>query len=432
MITETGLLKRADSNDECTIDIAIELFRHTVLSIQMHSALYAAVRPSRDEYVAVVEELEGKLVKWHQNCTKNISLNSPKPERRFQAAHLESWFHEARILMRHPSISLSPSPSFTNDCVRICVESSRAILHLTDELRKGNHYLDTTWYGATLQLIATSTILFSLWDKRDTVTPEEILAVRKEMDLCMDIMGDLGSLLGSPNRLREVVQVLTQRTMDLLDSKHDKPPPSKSTTRVSPPTAAFPSYPASSTNPSIPSMRVSSSTPPINPPFIHPPQSLSPYPPAHTQTDQEFYDSAANTPTTFPPAYPDAPSSYPPNWGWSGSESWRQYIQNITTISGELDPSETYSATALIALNQDCNNGFMPNGNAAVLAQNVAAAAAAVQQVQQQEQQQEQQQQQQNGFVQQQAEGSPPWPIAISAFQYTNEVREEQGGAEGQ
>lgn len=104
--------------------------------------------------------------------------------------------------MRHPSLSLSPSPSFTNDCIRICVDSSRQILHLTDELRKGSHYLDTTWSGATIQLLATLTILFSVWEKRDTVTPDEVVQVKTDMDLCMDIMGDVGSLLGKTATLQ--------------------------------------------------------------------------------------------------------------------------------------------------------------------------------------------------------------------------------------
>ena len=107
--------------------------------------------------------------------------------------------HRCRILMRHPSLSLSPSPSFTSDCITICVESSRQILHLTDELRKGSHYLDTTWSGTTIQLLATLTILFSVWQKRDTVTSEVVIQVKADMDLCMDIMGDVGSLLGTPS-----------------------------------------------------------------------------------------------------------------------------------------------------------------------------------------------------------------------------------------
>lgn len=98
--------------------------------------------------------------------------------------------------MRHPSLRLAPSPSFTNECTRICVESSRAIISLTDSLRKGNHYLDTTWYGATVQLVAILTILFSVWEKRETVKPDEIEQMKKDMEVCQEIMADLDNLMG--------------------------------------------------------------------------------------------------------------------------------------------------------------------------------------------------------------------------------------------
>lgn len=99
--------------------------------------------------------------------------------------------------MRHPSLSLSPSPIFNRDSLKICVESSRTILYLTDKLRKDNNHLDTTWYAMTVQLLATLTILFSMWEKRDgEVTQEEIDQVKADMDLCQDIMGDIGVLLG--------------------------------------------------------------------------------------------------------------------------------------------------------------------------------------------------------------------------------------------
>lgn len=70
-------------------------------------------------------------------------------------------------------------------------------MRLTDQLRKGSHYLDTTWYGASVQLVATLTILFSTWEQRDTIKPEEIEMVKKDMEQCKVIMGDLGSILGT-------------------------------------------------------------------------------------------------------------------------------------------------------------------------------------------------------------------------------------------
>lgn len=241
--------------------------------------------------------------------------------------------------MRHPSIDLSPSPIFTRDCTEISVNSSRELLRLTDNLRRGNHYLDTTWYGATVQLLATLTILFSVWDKRNTVTAEEIAEVQRDMDLCMDIMGDLGRLLGtshpspssrtkinqpgSPTRLRDVVQALTVRTMEFLTtpSKPTPPPPPQPFTTPYPPLTAVP-------------MKLSSLGDYPAPSYTYPP------PPP---------------PDPFEPPPPQDAGVFP--WGWNGNESWRQYMQNIGSIVESLDPSETYASSALIALGQDCNGG---------------------------------------------------------------------------
>ena len=99
--------------------------------------------------------------------------------------------------MRHPSLSLSPSPVFNKTSVKMCVDSSREILRLTDKLRRENSYLDATWYTITVQLLAALTILFSMWKKGDQeVTQEEIDQVQADMDLCQEIMGDIGALLG--------------------------------------------------------------------------------------------------------------------------------------------------------------------------------------------------------------------------------------------
>lgn len=81
--------------------------------------------------------------------------------------------------------------------MKMCVESSREILRLTDKIRKENSYLDATWYTITQQLLAALTILFSMWKKGEQeVTQEEIEQVKADMDLCEEIMGELGALLG--------------------------------------------------------------------------------------------------------------------------------------------------------------------------------------------------------------------------------------------
>lgn len=110
-ITETGFLKKDEGIEDCVFDVAIEMFKFTSLYIEMHGTLYAPARPSREKYVALVEDLEAKLLKWRDNAPKTLcelvsrfsrrlpsltdtGLDSPKLERRFQAAHIHSWFHE--------------------------------------------------------------------------------------------------------------------------------------------------------------------------------------------------------------------------------------------------------------------------------------------------------------------------------------------------
>jgi len=110
-ILENEILKPEDGHEDCEFDVAIEMFKHATLTIQIHCTLYSVARPSRDKYVALVEDIEGKLKKWRDNRPKSLceypsgnpdeclsdqitALDSPTPARQFQAAHLHSWYHE--------------------------------------------------------------------------------------------------------------------------------------------------------------------------------------------------------------------------------------------------------------------------------------------------------------------------------------------------
>ncbi|KAI5787658.1 fungal-specific transcription factor domain-containing protein [Peziza echinospora] len=216
-ITAEGILPVPDNVEGCRFDVGIELFKIIPLYTEINCSLYTITRPSREKYVKLVEDMEQKLLEWRDGVPKYISQDSPKVDHRFQAIHLDLWLHECRLLIRHPSLSLSISPSFNRKSVNLCVESSREILRLTDILRKYNIYLDTTWYAITLQMLATLTILFSMWKTGDQdITQEQINQVQADMDLCQDIMGDIGILLGKPHTLKDVVKKLTQGTMDYL------------------------------------------------------------------------------------------------------------------------------------------------------------------------------------------------------------------------
>lgn len=72
-ITETGFLKKDEGTEDCAFDVSIEMFKFTALYIEMLGTLYSLARPSREKYVALVEDLEGKLLKWRDNAPKSLS-----------------------------------------------------------------------------------------------------------------------------------------------------------------------------------------------------------------------------------------------------------------------------------------------------------------------------------------------------------------------
>lgn len=149
--------------------------------------------------------------------------------------------------------------------------------------------------------------------------------------------------------------------------------------------------PATRTNPNIlyppftagPTNFAASNTAPKIPPTTHmPTESYPQYNPGQHSipifteaTNMPLPEDSGFGPVTLgpnPSIYTFTPSSgsFPPTteaqpsaifgW-WSGNESWREYAQSISTMAGELDPTETYSASALIALNRDCDSSMHPN-----------------------------------------------------------------------
>lgn len=207
-ITSQGILTRPQGvENTCKFDVGIELFKMVPMYIDVSQTLYGIHRPTSDRYVSIVEEFDRKLDAWAKNFPKHLQLDpsgdiqlsgqyDPQSISRFQAVHLALWMHECRILIHHPSLGLSPSPSFNNSSLKVCVASSRQIINLTDQLRTQTDHLDTTWYSTTVQFLAILTVLFSLRRNDVTITDEEVDAVRRDMERSIDMMKDVGRILG--------------------------------------------------------------------------------------------------------------------------------------------------------------------------------------------------------------------------------------------
>jgi hypothetical protein len=56
--------------------------------------------------------------------------------------------------------------------------------------------LDTTWYNGAVYVLAISTMLFGQWERRDQMTSADLAKLKEDMYVWLDIMGDVGGLIG--------------------------------------------------------------------------------------------------------------------------------------------------------------------------------------------------------------------------------------------
>jgi hypothetical protein len=86
-------------------------------------------------------------------------------------------------------------PAFNAESMKICLEGSREMLNVVVQLQKLKS-LDTTWYNTSVYVMAITLTLFAMWEKRNEITATELAGLRQEMDQWLDVMGEMGALLG--------------------------------------------------------------------------------------------------------------------------------------------------------------------------------------------------------------------------------------------
>ncbi|KAI9801854.1 MAG: hypothetical protein M1833_002168 [Piccolia ochrophora] len=214
-LSEAGI--DTSRSGKCSHLIGIEAYKATLLFLEMFSSLYA-VKRSPSAYIETVRHLEAKLEKWREQWPAELNPDSASvdQEERVFSVFLETWVMEFRLLVRHPSISMTSSVEFNNESLQICVDSARSMLSASKLVSKFKS-LDTTWYQGAVYLMAITTTLFAQWERRDDITATDLSNLREDMDDWLEIMGEVGILLGSGNRLREAVRVVMDGTIGILD-----------------------------------------------------------------------------------------------------------------------------------------------------------------------------------------------------------------------
>ncbi|KAI9814705.1 MAG: hypothetical protein M1832_005704 [Thelocarpon impressellum] len=214
LLTEAGL--DTSRPGRCAFRIGIEAFKVLPLFMELNSTLYAARRTPRT-YIETVNRLEAKLKRWRERWPTELIQESAENERegRVFSLYIQNWALEFRLLLRHPSVSLTSNANFNNASLDACVESAHQMLEIVKQLQRYKS-LDTTWYQGAVYLMAITTTLFAQWEKRNEMNAVDLSNLRDEMDQWLSIMGDVGGLLGSGDRLKEAVRVVTDGTLGLL------------------------------------------------------------------------------------------------------------------------------------------------------------------------------------------------------------------------
>jgi hypothetical protein len=194
LLSEKGL--DTSKPGECVHKVGLTAFKILPLYIEMYTIVYS-IRRSPETYVSEVLRLEAKLRVFEDELPPELreDADGTENENRVHPLYVKMWALELRLLLRHPSMAVTADAHFNKESTRICIETSRHMLGTVQKIQKYKS-LDTTWYNASVYVMALTTTLFTQWNKRGETTIAELASLRDDMNIWLDIMGDVGNLLG--------------------------------------------------------------------------------------------------------------------------------------------------------------------------------------------------------------------------------------------
>jgi hypothetical protein len=231
LLSESGL--DTSRPGKCNFLVGLEALKVAPLYMDLYNNIYAVKRSPRT-YVDTVLRLEKRIRDWSDNWPVELKdeSNAENELGRVHAEYMAIWPLHIRLLLRHPSLSMVASPEFNSENLTICMNVSRKMLYHVRQLQKYNS-LDGTWQNGALYVLAIATTLFGHWERKDSVTPGDLTALKEDMDSWLSIVSDMSTLLGmhlrssaslviahkikgSGKRLQDAVRVPVDRTLDLL------------------------------------------------------------------------------------------------------------------------------------------------------------------------------------------------------------------------
>ena len=181
--------------EKCSFRAAIPGIKLLKVLMRVYSTMYA-VRRGNEPYEVTMRNLEQELKKWRSELPPEFDENQIAGGDRMPAYYLYHAEQAMRLLIHHPSLSRNMSPQVTSSNMDECLDASAKMLEITEKAKAINS-LDTTWYTAVDYLAAIFTTLFACSQRQAQMTTQDLLHLKHDMQRWLDIMGDVGKLLGN-------------------------------------------------------------------------------------------------------------------------------------------------------------------------------------------------------------------------------------------
>lgn len=222
---------------KCSFLVGIQACKITAILSQMYSSIYA-VRRDPAMHEATVRRLEELLHQWRSEIPPELSDPAHcEAEEKIYALYVSFWDAEFQLLLHHPAICLSSNMEFVTQNSNICLMAATKMLQVVEQLNKYNS-LDPPWINLTVYLAAIFTTLFVQSQRQEPLSLIEMEKLRRDMAIWLDIMGELGRILGSGNRLQESIRTIIDQALGAIAHRLSIAKPQAQTSQVDP-TAAM-------------------------------------------------------------------------------------------------------------------------------------------------------------------------------------------------
>ena len=180
---------------KCSFRVGILVQKLSAVFLQLYSTIYSVRGLGSIAYERKVQELEKEIALWRTSIPNELREESQTAEEdRISALYTQLWDLEFQLALHHPALCRSSNETFIESNLNKCLEATTNILRVVADLWKYRS-LDYTWLNCTTYLAAIFTTLYIYSQRKDQITSTDVTGLKKDMDLWLKILGDLGVTL---------------------------------------------------------------------------------------------------------------------------------------------------------------------------------------------------------------------------------------------